>query len=297
MQSKRVLIGFWLTLASVLLLGCASPKNNQMLAAEEASAIIANSEIDDRTKSSLLLESQIKAAERQLADGSAGRIIFAGFAMHSESKAFRSDVALAEEVIRAIDPNAIVFTLDNPAYGQSVTWPFATSQNMAVVMDRIGMMARPEDKVVLLLSTHGNEDILAINLYRRNHPSLDSKWLRFALAGLRGKPTLMLISACYSGSFITPLAAPSRIILTAAAADRNSFGCQFKSTNTYFVDALLNQPAITDQSLTELMAQAKIEVAQRERTQKLSPPSMPQIFIGSHVQDWADQPLKDWLKP
>jgi len=281
MFRKRILPHALLALVIALLFGCATTPY----------------EGAGKTQSDAQLDQQMQAANQRRAGKTQSQIIFAGFAMNSLSKAFRNDVIAAEKLVQSIDPESIVFKLDNPARGQSAIWPYATAENIEQVLAKVAELARPQDKVVLLMSTHGNVDILSINFSEKYYPSLDSKWLSQALAGLRGKPTLFLISACYSGSFITPLAGPSRIILTAAAKDRNSFGCQFQSNNTYFIDALLNQPAPLHQSLRDLMEAAKQEVDKREREQKLSPPSMPQIFVGSRVRDWAGQPLKDWLKP
>ncbi len=36
---------------------------------------------------------------------------------------------------------------------------------------------------------------------------------------------IVVVQACYSGSFVDNLAAPDRMVITAAAADRTSFGC------------------------------------------------------------------------
>jgi Peptidase C13 family len=107
---------------------------------------------------------------------------------------------------------------------------------------------------------------------------------------------VLILSACFSGSFLQALSSPSRVILTAAAEDRNSFGCQSQSTNTYFVDALFNQPALPDSSLEQLMTRAQVEIEKKERAQKLSLPSLPQIAVGSAAKTWASQPLKDWVK-
>lgn len=279
MQTKRVFFQFLAVLMASLLVGCATNPY----------------EGEGKTKSDAQLDMQIQAADKQRAEKTEGQIIFAGFAMNSTSKAFRSDVISAEKFVQSIDPNAIIFKLDNPAWGQTAVWPYATTENIGQVLAKVAALARPQDKVVILMSTHGNVDVLSINFSEKYYPHIDSKWMNQSLAGLRGKPTLLLISACYSGSFIAPLAGPSRIILTASAKDRSSFGCQFQSTNTYFIDALINQPTSLDLSIVQLMDAAKLEVDKKEKEQKLSPPSQPQIAVGRAVRDWANQPLKDWL--
>jgi len=47
-----------------------------------------------------------------------------------------------------------------------------------------------------------------------------------------------VVSACYSGGFIDALKGPTTMVITAARADRTSFGCGSKSDITYFGRAL-----------------------------------------------------------
>jgi len=278
MLNKRGLIGFTLVLMSAWLTGCAtSPYQGE-----------------GKTKSDALLKVQLSSAEKTLVAQSPPRLIFAGFAMHSQSKAFRNDVLSAEKVALAVDPSAVIFKLDNPASGQDADWPYATNENIAQVLKKIGGLARPQDKVMVLLATHGNVNALGVNFANQNYPHLDSAFLNRAMAELRGKPVMVVMSACHSGSFLPLLAGPSRVVIAAAAADRSSFGCQFHSTNTYFIDALFNQTAPHEQSMVKLMDKAKTDVDLREKKLKL-PPSMPAMSVGAAVKEWANQPLKNWM--
>lgn len=279
MLSKRLFIGVAVAAMSVWLVGCASTPYQG----------------DGKAKSDALLAVQAVSAEKAMNSQSPARLIFAGFAMHSQSKAFRNDVLSAEKIALAVDPSAIIFKLNNPALGQDADWPYATTENIELVLKKIGSLARPQDKVMVLLATHGNKNALAINFSNQNYPHINSAFLNRALTDLRGKPVLVVMSACHSGSFLAPLAGPSRILVAAAAADKSSFGCQFQSTNTYFIDALFNQPEPREQSIVQLMDKAKIDVDQREKKQKLSPPSLPEMSVGSAAKDWASQPLKSWM--
>ena len=279
MLTKRLFIGFATFTLSFFLVGCAaSPYSG-----------------DGKTKSDLLLASQMILAEKALVREAPAHVIFAGFAMHSQSKAFRNDVLTAEKIALAADPSAVVFKLDNPVLGQAADWPYATSENIEQVLKKVGALARPQDKVMLLFATHGNVNLLAINFSAQNYPGLNAAFLSLNMAGLRGKQVMVVMSACHSGSFLTPLAGPSRILIAAAAADKSSFGCQFQSTNTYFIDALFNQAAPRELSIVQMMGKAKIDVDKKEKDQKLSPPSLPEMFIGTAAKDWASQPLKNWL--
>ena len=102
-------------------------------------------------------------------------------------------------------------------------------------------------------------------------------------AGCGDAPTVVVASACYTGGFAgPPLARPNRILLTAARADRPSFGCGAGRTFTYYDTCLLRsftnlprdwQDVIngTDQCVTRLEA--------REG----EPASDPQSYVGARV--------------
>jgi Peptidase C13 family len=250
---------------------------------------------DEKVLSDTRLQQQFAQASQAVQAKPQGKVIFAGFALHSQSKAFRADVESAEKLALAIDPDAVIFRLVNPALGNDAGWPNATAENVATVLGKVAELARPQDKIIVLMSTHGAPNLLAINFANTPHPNIDSRFLKKALQPLQGKAVLLVLSACYSGSFIEPLASPNHIVVTAAAKDRASFGCQFQSTNTYFADAFFNQPAASDKSINDLMTQARLAVDKKEKAQKLSPPSLPQISVGSAAKAWADQPLKSWL--
>lgn len=53
------------------------------------------------------------------------------------------------------------------------------------------------------------------------------------------RPTVAVVSACFSGVFMPALAGPNRLVMTAAREDRSSFGCQEDVTYTFFDDCFL----------------------------------------------------------
>ncbi|KQO16531.1 peptidase C13 [Acidovorax sp. Leaf76] len=223
-----------------------------------------------------------------------GRIIFAGFAMHSQSKAFRNDVLLAEKLVRELDANALMLKLANPARGESAEWPQATVENFALVMSKMAEVVQPRDRVLLLISTHANPGLLNITVAGKNQPPITPRLLSDALAPLK-VPTLVVLSACYSGAFIKPLRAPNRVVLTASDTRLTSFRCQYDGTHTPFAEALFGQADAENLSVTDWMDEARKSIAAQEKRRKL-PASRPQAFIGEEAKVWADQPLKDWLQ-
>ena len=53
------------------------------------------------------------------------------------------------------------------------------------------------------------------------------------------RPSVIVMSACYSGQFVAPLQGDNRIIMTAARPDRTSFGCGELDHYTFFDDCFL----------------------------------------------------------
>jgi hypothetical protein len=98
-----------------------------------------------------------------------------------------------------------------------------------------------------------------------------------------GRPTVVVISACFSGVFATAVAAPERMIMTASRADRSSFGCGDKDKYPYFDACILkNLPESTD--FPKLAVRARDCVAKRETEENLDPPSEPQTVIGAQAR-------------
>jgi hypothetical protein len=98
------------------------------------------------------------------------------------------------------------------------------------------------------------------------------------------RPTVVILSACYSGVFVPALEGANRMIITAARADRTSFGCGQDNRYPYFDDCVVHTIAKVH-SFPELADKVKDCVADKEIDTGMSPPSDPQIFIGPYVAD------------
>ena len=78
------------------------------------------------------------------------------------------------------------------------------------------------------------------------------------------------------------------MVMTAAAADRTSFGCSHDSDMTFFTDALFNQAMRSEASLLRAFERARTLVSDRERAEGLTPPSDPQICVGAAMREKLD---------
>jgi hypothetical protein len=107
-----------------------------------------------------------------------------------------------------------------------------------------------------------------------------------ALASMLGsvgvRHRIIIISACYSGVFLRPLANDDSLVITAADAKHSSFGCQDKVKWTYFGDAFFNTALRRTADLRQAFNEARAIVRQRELHYHLVP-SNPQIAGGKNI--------------
>jgi hypothetical protein len=101
-------------------------------------------------------------------------------------------------------------------------------------------------------------------------------------AGCARAPTVAIISGCYTGAF-TAMRAPNRIVITAARADRPSFGCAVERTYAVFDECLL---ASLPQAGTwrAVFDATRGCVSARERELQATP-SEPQAAFGAQVRN------------
>jgi hypothetical protein len=97
------------------------------------------------------------------------------------------------------------------------------------------------------------------------------------------RPTVAVVSACFSGVFAPELEWPNRLIMTAARPDRTSFGCGATDRYTYFDDCFL-QSLKAANSLQDLTGTVPTCVARREKAEQIGPPSEPQVVIGPQMR-------------
>ena len=165
--------------------------------------------------------------------------------------------------------------------------PVATPANLALALARVGELAdRREDALILYTTSHGSADTgLAYRDARRGAGAIGPARLGAMLddSGLRNR--LVMLQACYSGVFVPQLANENSAVITAAAANRSSFGCEPGNEWTFFGDALINRAFRTKQPLDAAFAEARASVAGWEAAARFQG-SEPRISIGARVARW-----------
>lgn len=104
-------------------------------------------------------------------------------------------------------------------------------------------------------------------------------------------PTILIVSACYSGVFAREdMLLPNRFIMTAARSDRTSFGCGEGDRYPYF-DACIIETFSRAADWLDLARSVRSCVEARERSAGLSPPSAPQIYMGPDIREIIVSPF------
>lgn len=139
---------------------------------------------------------------------------------------------------------------------------------------------RAQRGCLLYFTSHGSPQAMVFGQVQRLTPTRMATMVR-EMCGTR--PTVLVVSACYSGIFVDGLAAPNRMIMTAARRDRSSFGCSADATYPYFDGCVIESlPTATD--FIALANATRTCVKNRETAEGLTPASEPQVSIGSEMQ-------------
>ncbi len=159
--------------------------------------------------------------------------------------------------------------------------PLATRTSIARALERIGaQMNVEEDLLLLYMTSHGSRDHeLALDQPGLDLPDLSDAELGALLdaSGIRWK--LAIISSCYSGGFIPYLENDTSLVITAAAADRSSFGCSDEAELTDFARALFARALPHTGDWHEAFAAARGFVRYWESERNLNS-SNPQLAVG-----------------
>lgn len=225
----------------------------------------------------------------QVLDGlDAGRpdvtdLYFVGFAGYGAQDVFMKEVTVASSLFdeRFDTQGRSANLINNP---QTIDrQPLANGSNLRLLLNGLGAkMDRGEDVLFLFLTSHGTKDRLSTRLWPIRQNDLTASDLRRMLddAGIIWR--VIVISACYSGSFVDELQSENTLVITASQKDRTSFGCSNEADMTYFGRALIDEALRKTRSFTEAYDLATQAVTAREQTEGKTP-SEPQISIGSRM--------------
>jgi peptidase C13-like protein len=250
----------WLTLASGSLGGCAEPQ--------------------------LTLIAQQQSANTP---DKARRLFYIGLGLFSEQWS-ENDVVELAGALQSASSFRVVPMIASNFTAAARRYPIADDSTIAALIGTAAQRAGPDDVVFIDISSHGAPQVLARKVGNKPTDAMSSRELARKLSPLAGHATIIVISACYSGSLIGDLRAPDRIVITAARADRSSFGCAADSRHTLFGEAELHAFGQPGRSLHQVFAAMRDDVARMEARERYRP-SEPQISVGRDMIALYDAPL------
>ncbi len=142
------------------------------------------------------------------------------------------------------------------------------------------------DKCFIFMTSHGAKN-RGFYLHTQRTEFFTPEHMTYMLnEQCKDKPTILLISSCYSGFFsdTKSLRKDNIAILTAAASDRTSFGCGVENKYTYW-DSCLVDNYNKSKTINELSENILTCIKAKEKGSS-SNFSNPQTFIGSKMQNF-----------
>lgn len=222
----------------------------------------------------------------------AGFIVAGDWRAHSGKPSEVFDNArrdLAKAFVRAgfAPQNLIQFSVRPERYRD--TRPLSSAPR-TVAEQMVELTGRVRGGCLVYFTSHGSPEGVAIN----NGLLTPAGVARLVDETCGERPTVVVMSACFSGVFVEPLARPDRMVLTAARADRASFGCGEQDRYTFF-DACVLQELPRSSSFADLGPAVQACVAKREHDLHAAPASEPQVYLGPELRPLL--PLLAFAKP
>jgi Peptidase C13 family len=163
--------------------------------------------------------------------------------------------------------------------------PLATQKNFTAAVHAVGeAMDKSADVLVLIMTSHGERTGFALRLPSEVTSELTPREVAATLDQEGIKNRLVIVSACFSGIFVPPLANDDTIVLTASDAEHTSFGCAAEREWTYFGDAFFRQSLRPGTDLRRAFDNARVLISGWEIMDRAAP-SNPQGHFGPALLD------------
>lgn len=226
--------------------------------------------------------SRIAAAVERLAPRPQDKpgVFFVGFAGVGEQEVFKREALFAQQVFAdRFGSGERSIELINDEDDRD-SYPLASVSGLAQAVRLVASrMDVDEDVLVLMLTSHGSQDGLAVTNGLLPLRQLGPADLQQVLdtSGIRWR--IVIVSACYSGIFVDSLKNDTTVVITAADAEHTSFGCDDSRDLTWFGEAFLHDSLPSEATLDDAFKKASALIKARE-TAEHQIHSNPQLFIG-----------------
>ena len=207
---------------------------------------------------------------------------FVGFASSAKEDVFENEVKHVESLFRerlgAEGRTALLVNSRNTMD----ELPLANGPNLESILKGMAGKMGPEDLLFLHMTSHGSKDHKFSVLFESMRLNdLSAKRLGEIVNGADLPWRVVVVSACFSGGYIEELKSPRAMVITAASADRTSFGCENGREYTYF-GAAYYRDSLTDGDYQAAFERAVPLVREREESKGYKH-SDPQIWVGEDI--------------
>jgi len=204
------------------------------------------------------------------------KVAVVSFGLFGDQDVFRSEATGAAKVVTSRFGGDSVVQFNTKTGGKATVAGLDTA--LQATADKLN---HERDILFLILTSHGSPNGLAV-VAGRTRQMLPPWALGAMLDRTNVRHKVIVISACYSGTFIPRLADPDALVITAADSEHPSFGCQDKAKWTYFGEAFFDVALRQAPTLRDAFARASTLVRERELREGFDP-SNPQIAGGENV--------------
>lgn len=217
-------------------------------------------------------------------------IVYAPYA--NDGMVFLNESALVTEVLdaRYQAGKRTVQLVNHASTTDTIAWATPTNLRRAVAVMAKKMNA-DEDVLLIYATSHGGQNaVLASSHWPLEVEGLNATELAEILDDYGVRYRVVMVSACYSGSWIDALAGDSTLLMTAADAEHTSYGCGKLSELTFFGRALFDEQLRSDQTLEQAFNAASPVIQKREEEAgKNDGFSNPQLRVGDGIRPILQQ--------
>ncbi len=192
----------------------------------------------------------------------------------------------ARVLSRRFDAAGRSIVLAAPDGEQTDALPRGSLTSLSIALARIAeVMDVEEDVLVLFTTSHGTPNGLYYHYGDQGYGGISPSRLSSVLSELGIVNRFYIANACFSGIFVSGLASPASVIVSAASSGRTSFGCAAGNDWTYFGDAFVNNALRRPEPLANAFRFASRTISEWEKEDGLEP-SDPQISVGANAAQW-----------
>jgi hypothetical protein len=218
-------------------------------------------------------------------------LYFVGIGGDGSQEVFRREILYAQELFAKNfnrSDQSVVLINSRKTFSD---YPLATAVSIKKTLEYVAeTMDRDNDILFLYLTSHGSKD----HDFYLNQPNLplsdySAEALGKVLKSLKIHNKVVVISACYSGGFISKLDDGETVVITAAHKDKTSFGCADRNQFTYFGEAFFKEGLAKGLNFFDAFDNATQLISKWEQEESITP-SEPQILkpkgITNRINTW-----------